>query len=184
VAKKKAAKKKTARKDRSKLSEKPIRVTDKVGEYTQKKLDEIAVLPDVSHTGRPKETLTWVGRPTKFEHWMIQEAYEYMSKGRTKRSLAGHLMITPDALYDYLKAYPEFSDAVKMGHSVSEGIFSEDVRTGVWNTKHKSLNANAASLFGRNVYGWDARHKENEDKSKTTFVINYKPAELGEGGEE
>ena len=142
---------------------------------------------------RPEETKTWMGRPKKYDpSWMIDEAYEYMKKGRTKEALAGHLLVTEDTVYRWIKEYPDFSEAVKIGLAHSRELFEEENREGFWNqtefnkygkpVKSKSMNSQATALYARNVYGWDAK-KENDLKGEFSFTINYDPKELPKGGD-
>jgi hypothetical protein len=137
---------------------------------------------------RPPETKTWRGRPTKYDpSWMIDEAYEFMSKGYTKTALSGHLLITEDTLYRWIKNHQEFSEAVNIGLAQSQKPFLDDVKTGFWHeTKYdskgkpigsKSMNAQVTALYARNVYKWDAKEKE-ESNNNFNFNLSYDPKGL------
>lgn len=60
------------------------------------------------------------GRPTHYRKEMIDEVVPLMSKGYSKEALAGHLGISKDTLYEYIKKYPDFADAIKRGEVASQ----------------------------------------------------------------
>lgn len=136
---------------------------------------------------RPPETKTWIGRPRKYDpSWMVDESYEFMKQGMTKTALAGHLLVNPDTLFRWLKEYPELSEAVNIGLAHSEGAFVGDCKEGYWHKTEfdkngrpmagKSMNAQVASLYARNVYKWD--QKEKEQTHSFNFNISYDPKDL------
>jgi hypothetical protein len=118
---------------------------------------------------------------------MIDEAFEFMSQGMTKTALAGHLLVNPDTVFRWLKDHPEFSEAVNIGLAKSQGSFIGDLKDGFWHvteyddrgkpTTGKSMNAQVAALYARNVYKWDQKDKE-DTTNNFNFKLSYDPKNL------
>ncbi|AIK95923.1 transposase [Candidatus Odyssella acanthamoebae] len=55
------------------------------------------------------------GRPSKYKPEFCIRAVDLMRQGYTKTSVAAELDISKDTLYEWVKEYPEFSDAIARG---------------------------------------------------------------------
>lgn len=133
----------------------------------------------------PKKEEKKIGRPTKYEDWMAEEAVEYLSKGRTKRALAGHLNIVPDTLYNWMKLHKPFSDGISLGLAKAEGEFCEKLIEGMFTetiydrdkktTTSRAMNTGIATLYANGVLGWN---RDLDKQNNFSFNISYDPNKL------
>jgi hypothetical protein len=121
------------------------------------------------------------GRPTKYDPEMIKEIIPFMSQGYSKEALAGHLKICKDTLYEWIKEYPDFSDAINKGTSESlkfwekigiENILNVSESDGK-NSRSQSLNASAWIFNMKNRFKWNDNKEEND--KPIVVNLNYDP---------
>jgi hypothetical protein len=53
------------------------------------------------------------GRPSKYSEDYLNECIEFMGQGFSLTAFAGHIGVSRDTIYEWERAIPEFSDAVK-----------------------------------------------------------------------
>ncbi|HXW71695.1 MAG TPA: hypothetical protein VEK34_09670 [Methylocella sp.] len=66
-----------------------------------------------------------VGRPTKYDPRFCAEIIEFMGQGFSKTAFAGHIGVSHDAISDWAKRYPEFSEAVKRASALRTKALEE-----------------------------------------------------------
>lgn len=113
------------------------------------------------------------GRPTKYDPEMIREVVPYMSQGYSKEALAGHLSISKDTLYEWVKLYPDFSDAIKEGTSKSQAFWESLGLRGIL-TDEKTKFAQGAWAFNMKArFGWrDQQHIETKSEIKLKYNLD------------
>ena len=100
------------------------------------------------------------GRPTKYKKSMCEEVVPFMSQGFSQKALAGHLGISEETLYQWIKQHPEFSESVKDG-STQSAIWWEKVGMTGMVGKIAGFNATTWIFNMKNRHGWT-------DKTETT----------------
>lgn len=72
------------------------------------------------------------GRPTKYDPKYCREVIEYMSQGLSLTAFAGSIRVHRGTINEWMAAYPEFSEAVKIGQGcrtecLEKGLLALDV---------------------------------------------------------
>ncbi len=55
--------------------------------------------------------MSTLGRPSTFKEEYCDIAIDFMSKGFSQTALAGHLSISKDTLFEWIRLHPSFADA-------------------------------------------------------------------------
>ena len=121
------------------------------------------------------------GRPTKYDPDFCQIAVDAMAKGFSKEAVAGHLQISKDTLYAWIKLYPDFSYAIKEGLELSR-MFWENL--GIEHVTHtkasKQLNSTVWLFNMKNRFNWadkiETKNEDTTDKPKKTFAFTLDEA--------
>ena len=58
--------------------------------------------------------MSTLGRPSSFKEEYCDIAIDFMSKGFSQTALAGHLSISKDTLFEWIKLHPNFADAINI----------------------------------------------------------------------
>jgi len=66
------------------------------------------------------------GRPTKYQAHMPELAYKALAEGGTLAHVAVALDVGKEAVLDWIKIYPEFSDAIKRGMERAEILWIDE----------------------------------------------------------
>lgn len=113
-----------------------------------------------------------MGRPTKYDPKMIDEIVPFMSQGYSKEALAGHLGISKDTLYEWVKLYPEFSDAIKRGVSKSQMLWEQKGMEGLF-TDEKTKFAQSMWIFNMKArFGFsDVQQIETKSEIKLSYNL-------------
>ena len=101
-----------------------------------------------------------MARPTKYKKEYCDTAIEVQKRGFSKEAVAGHLDISKDTLYRWIKKYKEFSDAIKRGQEYCR-IFWEEL--GIEMVTAGQGNSTAWIFNMKNRFGW-------KDKSETELT--------------
>ena len=162
------------------------KVSKKVTRKSKNAIDEIGTVKTSSGTRRLK------GRPTKYDPAFCEIVVECMSKGFSKEAVAGHLHIHKDTLYEWIKKYPNFSDAINIGVELSrlhwEGT-AIDYKT-FTQKSGKRIEATTWIFNMKNRFGWtDKKEVLTEEKPQRNlnlaFNTNEDPNQLDKrGGDE
>ena len=117
-----------------------------------------------------------VGRPTVYYPEICDEVIEFMAKGYSFDAFAGHVDISKEPLYQWIKKYPEFSDSKRRAFQLCrefwetkgiEGLFSTSRTEKSGDTlisESKALNASVWIFNMRNRFKWtDMRTKDGPD---------------------
>ena len=67
-----------------------------------------------------------VGRPTKYRDDMPQRAYAVLAAGKSIAKVAATLDVAKSQVYEWMKVYPDFQDAIKRGVAVAESIWDDE----------------------------------------------------------
>lgn len=95
------------------------------------------------------------GRPDHYEEWMCDKAVELMREGASKTEVAAELGLgSKQMLYDYVKKYPQFQDAIKKGELLSEAWWE---RHGRQNIVNKEFNSTLWYMNMKNRFKWSDR---------------------------
>lgn len=129
-----------------------------------------------------------VGRPSKYEARFCEDLIGYMSEGYSVEACAGLIGVHKDTIYQWVKEYPDFSDAKKIGEAKSRAFWerlgidhivnksdSESVGYGISTSSSRSLNASAWIFNMKNRFKWKDKHDESEEDSYKPIRIAYLP---------
>lgn len=105
------------------------------------------------------------GRPTKYKPEYCDKAIEVMKRGFSKEAVAGHLDITKDTLYRWVKKHKEFSDSIKKGLEYSR-VFWEEL--GIEMVTAGQGNSATWIFNMKNRFHW-------RDKKETDITTGGKP---------
>ena len=107
-----------------------------------------------------------MARPTKYKKEMCDKVVPFMAQGYSQKALAGHLEISEDTLYAWIKEHPEFSESVKDG-STQSAIWWEKVGMTGMVGKIAGFNATTWIFNMKNRHGWtdktDVNHGGQSD---------------------
>jgi DNA-binding XRE family transcriptional regulator len=91
------------------------------------------------------------GRPTLYDPSYCQIAIDFMAQGYSQTALAGHLSISKDTLYEWMKVHPEFSDAIKIARP--KRVMALEI--GMLNTESSAVvNARKFALINADKEEW------------------------------
>ena len=120
-----------------------------------------------------------VGRPTDYDPSMCEIVIENMALGYSKEAVAGILDISKSTLYERVKKYPEFSNAVHRGDTKSQFLWEGKAIEHAVHTKDgKRLDSRIYALQMKNRFGWsDKKEIELGEETKKTFAfaLDVKP---------
>ena len=128
------------------------------------------------------------GRPTKYNPAFCDLVIKLMQKGHSKLFVAGKLGISRDTLYEWCRRYPEFSDTIKAGETMSYAYWEDLGMRGMMG-KVKGFRPSLWIFTMKARFGWrdnapakriddelDKIEKELEVKEKA----NRKPPSMAE----
>jgi len=129
-----------------------------------------------------KKTTKKMGRPTKYDPAFCEEAIEVMKKGFSKEAVAGHLGISCDTLYQWIKKHKDFSDAISIGQAASQLFWESMAVTHTLHTKNgKQINGQVYNLNMKNRFNWnDKKEVSLESEKGVEIKLNYNYEEGGE----
>ena len=125
-------------------------------------------------------------RPTKYLPKYCELLEEHLSKGYSVESFGGVIGVCKDTIYRWVKQYPEFSDAKRVGESKSRMFWeklgidhilsvtqSERKKDGTTMSRSKALNSAVWVFNMKNRFKWKDRvEQEVSDNSNRNLVIN------------
>jgi len=109
-----------------------------------------------------------VGRPTKYKPEYCDKVIEVMEKGFSKEAVAGHIGISKDTLYRWVKKHDEFSDAIKRGVEISR-VFWEEL--GIEMVTAGQGNSTAWIFNMKNRFGWKDKREISGDSDRPLGVV-------------
>ena len=121
----------------------------------------------IKKRGRPKKAFL-----DKYPTMLIK----HMKTGLSFESFGAEIPCGKDLLYQWLKEYPEFSDAKKKGTSHSLKYWEQAGIHGMW--AGQEFNATVWIFNLRNRFGWRNDTKDNEDEAadkNITIKLAYDP---------
>jgi len=99
-----------------------------------------------------------IGRPTKYKPEYIDLVIELMEQGWSKTRVAAHLRVHKDTLYEWIKQHQDFSDAVRVGETLSEAWWEQQ---GVAALTSKEYNTNMFKWLTSNIHGWSDKQSQD-----------------------
>lgn len=112
------------------------------------------------------------GRPSKYRPEMCEQVINWMYQGHSKTEVAYLLKISKETLYQWVKEYPEFSDAIKKGVNFAEGWWKIN---GTQNIDNKDFNSTLWYMNMKNRFGW-ADKQETSHSGEVSFRDNTSKA--------
>ena len=112
------------------------------------------------------------GRPTKWKDEYCELIVEFMGQGYSFEAFCGHIGITTETGYQWVKKKPEFSDAKKRAVNESR-IFWEKLGIGGTVGKIKGFNCAAWIFNMKNRFGW--RDRQETEISGANITVSYQP---------
>lgn len=106
------------------------------------------------------------GRPSKYDPKYCEEVIDYLGQGYSKEAFAGHIDVSEDTIYEWIKVHSDFSEAIKKAKAKSR-IWWEDL--GREMVMQGGGNAPIWIFNMKNRFGW-------KDKTETELV--------GKGGQQ
>jgi len=115
------------------------------------------------------EEVPKIGRPSLYKPEYCQELMSYMSQGKPYGAFAGTIGVHIDTLYEWEKVHPEFSEAKKIGRSMSYDYMIELAHSQMIDGK---LNNTAWIFMMKNMHGWRDKQETTHEAGKT-ITLNY-----------
>lgn len=116
------------------------------------------------------------GRPTKYDPSMCADAIAFLSEGRTKEALAGKLGVTFQTLYNWIKEYPEFFEAIKEGEAASRQWW-EDIGRRAVQGEITGFSAAAWIMSMKNMHGYrdKVEHTGEDGGAMVINIVRHAP---------
>lgn len=124
------------------------------------------------------------GRPPKFKEEYVNGVIEHMERGYTFETYAAIIDVNRDTLYQWIKDYPIFSDAVKRGKEKGQFKWEQIGMEHITHTDSKfestpKLNSAVYIFNMKNRFGWIDRHEvKNEVKINSKELEEMSDDEL------
>ena len=115
------------------------------------------------------------GRPTKYDDKYCEEIIDFMSKGYSIEAFAGHIGIAKDTLYNWVKKYPQFSDAKKIAESKARLVWDKFLMNQFTGAANLPFNSTAWVFTMKNRFGW--RDRQEVELPDISVDLNYKLVE-------
>ena len=100
-----------------------------------------------------------IGQPTKFRKEYCDKLVDHMEKGLSFDSFSAKVRVCNATLYNWLKEYPEFAEAKKVGSAYRLQTLEA---IGLKIASKGGGSASAWIFFMKNAYGWKDRLEIND----------------------
>lgn len=129
------------------------------------------------------------GRPTEYKPEYCQQVIDYMAQGYSLTAFAGHIRMSRDAVYDWIRAHSEFSNAVSRARSARVAALEAKLlrsRKGAETTAAIFGLKNACPDEWRDVKHTEHRHAVSydhlTDQQLRAIAAGVSPGEVGISG--
>lgn len=110
-----------------------------------------------------------MARPSKFLPEYCEKLILHMKDGYSFASFGSTISVCKDTLYDWVKIYPDFSDAKKIGESHSL-YYWESLGLKAARGEIQGFNASAFVFCMKNKHGWRNEPKEEPRENPLHFL--------------
>lgn len=114
------------------------------------------------------------GRPTKYKKEYCEMLVNHMAKGLSFESFGGEIDVWKEALYNWVKRYPEFSNAKDRGH-LKGLLFMEKIGQAATMGKIPGFNYRPWLMKMKNSFGYKDRLDITSEDEKVETVTIYLP---------
>ncbi len=104
------------------------------------------------------------GQPTKYRKEMCEEVIPLLKQGASIEEIGLELDVGYSTIYDWMKAHPEFSEAIKKGREFSKAWW---MKSGRMQLENKDFSYTGWYMNMKNRFGW-------KDKQEQTIEISQK----------
>lgn len=102
-----------------------------------------------------------MGRPTKYTAGLCRQLPEMFAGGESVAEVCAELRISKDTFYEWVKLYPNFSDAYQKGLGLSEAWWTKLGRAGAAGARKIQP---ATWIFNmKNRFGWRERIEQEQN---------------------
>lgn len=101
-----------------------------------------------------------MGRPTVYKPEFCELAIEFFKDGKSMAEFARHLDVARSSVFEWMKLYPDFSNAVNKAVEYSE---AEWIAWGRQNIGNKDFNARLYELNMMNRFSWMRKAEQKHD---------------------
>lgn len=131
------------------------------------------------------------GRPTKYKPEFCELLIEHMASGLSFESFGGldEVEVWKDVLYDWVKLYPDFSNAKRLGFQKNRKFWEKLGRDHILNesesfgngqgSKSKSLNATVWIFNMKNRFPEEWREKKEIEQNSTVQFTEHEANTIG-----
>lgn len=113
-----------------------------------------------------------IGRPTEYKKEFCEQIIEHCKTGLSFEAFAGEIGVSKDSLYEWVKVYPEFSDAKKKALDCARLYWEKLGRDHIINDGKKSLNSAVWIFNMKNRFSDQWREKTETEISGNPIQIN------------
>ncbi len=113
-----------------------------------------------------------VGRPTKYNLGKIDLMMPLFKEGASILEICAELDIHPDTFYEWKEKYPEFSEAIRIGESLSEAWWIKMGRSNIYTDPKRPFNVALWKSNMANKFQWSDRVEAKQDTT-VTFKVDY-----------
>ena len=115
------------------------------------------------------------GAPTTYKVEYCQGVIDFMSKGYSFEAYAGHINTHKDTLYNWVKLFPEFSDAKRLAFAKAQIFWEEIGLRGMWTEEGgPKLNTGNYIFQMKNRFGWQDKVEISGGDEDRPLVLSYK----------
>lgn len=97
-----------------------------------------------------------VGRPSKYDPKYCSEIIDFMAQGKSKEAFAGHIDVSKDTIYEWIKVHKDFSDSVKKAEVKCQEFWEE---MGIQMALAGQGNATVWIFNMKNRFSWKDKHE-------------------------
>lgn len=116
-----------------------------------------------------------IGRPREYDPAICEIVLEELSKGKSQRAVSGVIGIVPDTWYRWIREYPDFSYAVRLGCSRGLNTYEEGMIEAMNGKKPKFKENIAMFMLSRrfsDIYGEKTEQKQ-EITVESFQIVEY-----------
>lgn len=115
------------------------------------------------------------GRPTKYREDFCDKVIELGKAGKTQVQIASELDICEDSLYEYMKKFPKFSEAIKKASQFCEAFMLNLMQH---NLVDSNINTAGWMIIMRNKFGYhNKQYDQQKDNASIRKLVSVDPIE-------
>jgi hypothetical protein len=116
-----------------------------------------------------------VGRPSSYDPRLVDKVYKLALLGSTEEEMAEIIEINHDTLYEWKKAHPEFSDAIKRGKHDADANVADRLYQRAMGYSHQAVKIFMPAGAEEPVYAEYTEHYPPDTQAASLWLRNRQP---------